>query len=220
VQLGRFPFTRKAPLRRGFRLRLLDARHLAQRPRAPAGKRGRVGRPRGEPPLQVQTPPPQWRAVDHYALLLTLSRGPRPRDRGVAASAFFFLPAIHLSAWKRNSAKLVCKMPHSTARWPPYGRPESSRLLKVGHCMLHLHIMMRSVGCVASSQNTDTDTGVGVVRCSRGWSIMRGTACLTSVCIQGDLKASIHVQARRSSRPRSSPRETSEEALKSCATCG
>jgi hypothetical protein len=71
---------------------------------------------------------------------------------------------IHPSAWKMNSRKLVCKMPQSPARWPPYGRPETSRLLKVDHYLLHLRIMMRSGGCVAFSQNTDTDTGVGVVR--------------------------------------------------------
>jgi hypothetical protein len=68
---------------------------------------------------------------------------------------------IHRSAWKENSQKLVCRMPHSPARLPPYGRPESSRLLKVDHSMLHLRIMMRSGGCAASSQNTDTDTGCG-----------------------------------------------------------
>jgi hypothetical protein len=72
---------------------------------------------------------------------------------------------IHRSAWKWNSQKLVCRMPHSPTRWPPYGRPETSRLLKVNHYMLHLRIMMRLGGCAASSQNTDTDTGVGVVRC-------------------------------------------------------
>ena len=48
------------------------------------------------------------------------------------------------------------------------------------------------------SQNTDTDTGVGVVRClTGGWSIMRGRACLTSVCVQGDMKAVIYGQAGR-----------------------
>jgi hypothetical protein len=91
VQLGRYPFTTKAPLRRGFRLRLVDARHLAHRPRAPGWKEGGVGRPRGEAPLQVRSPPQQWRAADPYALHLTLSRRPRPRDRGVAASAFLAL---------------------------------------------------------------------------------------------------------------------------------
>ena len=63
--------------------------------------------------------------------------------------------------------------------------------------MLHLRIMMRLGGCAASSQNTDADTGVGVVRCLTGWSIMRGPASLTSVCVQGDLKAFIYGQARR-----------------------
>jgi hypothetical protein len=56
-------------------------------------------------------------------------------------------------------------MVHSPARWPPYGRPETSRLLKVDHYMLHVRIEMSLGGCAASSQNTDTDTGVGVVRC-------------------------------------------------------
>ena len=55
-------------------------------------------------------------------------------------------------------------MVHSPARWPPYGRPETSRLLKVNHYVLHLRIMMYLGGCVAFSQNTDTDVGVGVVR--------------------------------------------------------
>jgi hypothetical protein len=50
---------------------------------------------------------------------------------------------------------------------------------------------------VAFSQNTDTDTGVGVVRSFDPVSVTRGTACLTSVCIQGVLRAPIHGQARR-----------------------
>ena len=79
------------------------------------------------------------------------------------------LALIHQSAWKVNSQKVVCRLLHSPASWSPYGQPEIFRLLKVNHYMLHvlLHvrIKMRSCGCVASSQNTDTDTGVGVVRC-------------------------------------------------------
>lgn len=35
------------------------------------------------------------------------------------------------------------------------------------------------------------------VRSSWGWSIMRGRACLTSVCLQGDLKVTIYGQAHR-----------------------
>jgi hypothetical protein len=31
--------------------------------------------------------------------------------------------------------------------------------------MLHLRIMMRSGGCAIFLQNTDTDAGVGVIRC-------------------------------------------------------
>src|SRR5215204_6565900 len=57
-------------------------------------------------------------------------------------------------------------MVHSPARWPPYGRPETSRLLKVDHHMLHVRIKMRLGGCAASSQNADADTGVG------GWQVL------------------------------------------------
>jgi hypothetical protein len=56
-------------------------------------------------------------------------------------------------------------MLHSLAPWPRYGRPETSRLLKVDHYMLRLRIIMRLGGCVAFSQITDADTGVGVLRC-------------------------------------------------------
>jgi hypothetical protein len=70
-------------------------------------------------------------------------------------------PAIHRSAWKGNSQQLVCKMPHGPAGWPPYARPETSRLLKADHDMLHVRIKMRLGGCVASSQKTDADTGGG-----------------------------------------------------------
>jgi hypothetical protein len=43
---------------------------------------------------------------------------------------------------------------------------------------LHVSIKMRSGGCVACSQNTDTDTGGGVVRRFDPGSVTRGTACL------------------------------------------
>ena len=39
--------------------------------------------------------------------------------------------------------------------------------------------------------------GQGVVRSFDPGSVTRGTACLTSVCAQGDLKAAISGQARR-----------------------
>src|SRR5829696_5688778 len=91
---------------------------------------------------------------------------------------------MHPSAWKGNSQKMVCRMPYSPARLLPYGRPEISRLLKVNHYMLLLRIKMRLGGCVASSQNDDADTGGGVVRRFGPGSCMRGTARLTSVCIQ------------------------------------
>jgi hypothetical protein len=85
---------------------------------------------------------------------------------------------------------------HSPARWPLYCCSETSRLLKVNHYMLHVRIEMRLGGCVAFSQNIDTDTGPGVVRRYDPRSTTRGTACLTWVCLQGDIKASIHGQAR------------------------
>jgi hypothetical protein len=66
---------------------------------------------------------------------------------------------IHRSAWKGNSPKLVRMMPHSPSLWPPYGRPESSRLLKVNLCMLHLRIMMHSGGCAALLQNAEMREG-------------------------------------------------------------
>jgi hypothetical protein len=46
-------------------------------------------------------------------------------------------------------------MPHSPARWPPYGRPETSRLLKVNHYMLHVHTKRRSGAYASSLQDTD-----------------------------------------------------------------
>jgi hypothetical protein len=80
-------------------------------------------------------------------------------------------------------SEVGCRMPHSPARWPPYGLPESSRLPKVDHYILDARIKMRSGGCAASSQNTDTDTAVGVVRRFDPGSVTRGTACLTWVCV-------------------------------------
>ena len=49
---------------------------------------------------------------------------------------------------------------------------------------------------------------------------MGGRAGLTSVYVQGDLKAASNGEAAGSSRPRSSARETFEEALKSRGTYG
>jgi hypothetical protein len=85
---------------------------------------------------------------------------------------------------------------HSPARWPLYCCSETSRLLKVNHYMLRARIKMRLGGCAASSQNDDADTEGGVVRCFDPGSVTRGTPCLTWVCLQGDIKASIHGQAR------------------------
>jgi hypothetical protein len=87
-------------------------------------------------------------------------------------------------------------MPHSPARWPPYSRPETSRLLKVNHYVLDVCIKMR-LGAYASSRQDTDYTGGGVVRSFDPGSVTRGTACLISVCVQGDMKAFIYGQARR-----------------------
>jgi hypothetical protein len=63
--------------------------------------------------------------------------------------------------------------------------------------MLHARMKMRLGGCATCSENADANTRVGVVRCLRGRLITRGTACLTSVYLQGDIKALIYGQARR-----------------------
>jgi hypothetical protein len=63
--------------------------------------------------------------------------------------------------------------------------------------MLHVRIKMRLGGSAATSQNTDTDTGGGVVRRFDLGSVTRGTACLTWMCVQGEMKAFIYGQARR-----------------------
>jgi hypothetical protein len=60
---------------------------------------------------------------------------------------------------KGNSPKLVCRMVHSSARWPPYGRPETPRRLKVDHYLSHTGIRMRSSHYAASPQDADTGAG-------------------------------------------------------------
>ena len=63
--------------------------------------------------------------------------------------------------------------------------------------MLHVSIKMRLGRWPASSQNDDADSGGGVVRSFDPGSVTRGRACLTSVCVEGDIKALIYGQARR-----------------------
>jgi hypothetical protein len=64
--------------------------------------------------------------------------------------------------------------------------------------MLHLRIMMRSGGCVARSQNTDTDAGVGGRQeLSTPVDYERYGLPDFGVCTQGDLKAFIYSQASR-----------------------
>jgi hypothetical protein len=77
-------------------------------------------------------------------------------------------------------------MPHSPARWPPYGLPETSRLLKVDHYTLHLRIKMRSCGWAASSQKADY-TGVGVGRSYEPRSDRGSLVVQTLMCIEAGL---------------------------------
>jgi|SRR5215208_732030 hypothetical protein len=75
-------------------------------------------------------------------------------------------------------------MPYSPARWPPHGRTETSRLLKVNHYMLDVRIKMR-LGAYASPRQDTHYTGVG--RSSWERPIIRGPAVLTSMCIHAAL---------------------------------
>ena len=63
--------------------------------------------------------------------------------------------------------------------------------------MLRVRIKMRSGAYASSRQDTDYAGKRGVVRSIDPWSVTRGTACLTSVYVQGDLKVIISGQARR-----------------------
>jgi hypothetical protein len=60
-----------------------------------------------------------------------------------------------------NSQKLVCRMPHSPARWPSYGLPETSRLLKIDHYIAHVRMKMRSDAYASSRQDADYAGGGG-----------------------------------------------------------
>jgi len=73
---------------------------------------------------------------------------------------------IHAPSQDTNSRRLVCRLPYSPAPWPPYGRPETSRLLKVDHYLSRTGIMVRSSQYAAPRQ--DADAGEGVVTSSRG----------------------------------------------------
>jgi hypothetical protein len=66
---------------------------------------------------------------------------------------------IHPRSWKWNSQKLVCKMPHGPTRWPPYGRPETSRPLKVDHYTLHGRTEMRSGKYAAPREDAGRGNG-------------------------------------------------------------
>ena len=50
-------------------------------------------------------------------------------------------------------------MVHSPARWPPYGRPEISRLLKVDHYTLDVRIKMRLGQYAAPPQDAEAGEG-------------------------------------------------------------
>jgi hypothetical protein len=107
---------------------------------------------------------------------------------------------IHRSAWKGNLPRSICRTVH---------RAQVLRLIQplriLGaqnsvHYVLRVRIKMRLGGCASSRQDTDTDTGGGVVRRFDPGSVTRGKACLTSVCLQGNMKAPIYGQVRQGLR--------------------
>jgi hypothetical protein len=97
-----------------------------------------------------------------------------PRSRPLVTKALYFLynplSSVHRGAWKGNFPKLGCRLLHSPARCPPYGRPETSPLLKVDHYTLHVRIKRRSDAYASLRQDTDY-AGAGVVRSSWGRSV-------------------------------------------------
>ncbi len=86
--------------------------------------------------------------------------------RGVAASVLLRVPYAP-ECVEGEFSELVCRMPHCPTHCKPNVRPESSRLLKVDHYMVHVGIKLRFGGWTASSQKADADTGVG------GWQEIR-----------------------------------------------
>ncbi len=82
-------------------------------------------------------------------------RAPGSYSRAGPYPLALLLALIHRSAWKANSQESVYRLLHSPARWAPYGRPETSRLLKDDHYMLHLRIKMRLGAYASSRQDTD-----------------------------------------------------------------
>ena len=93
---------------------------------------------------------------------------------------------IHRGAWKGNSQKLVRRMVHSPARWPRYGRPETSQLLNVDYYMLHVRTELRSGQYAAPVR---TLMRGGVVRRSDPRLLTKGPAVLTSMCVQAISRA-------------------------------
>jgi hypothetical protein len=82
-----------------------------------------------------------------------------PRSRPLVTKALYFLynplSSVHRSAWKGNFPKLGCRLLHSPARCPPYGRLETSQLLKVDHSLLRVRIKIRSGQHAAPRQDAD-----------------------------------------------------------------
>jgi hypothetical protein len=63
--------------------------------------------------------------------------------------------------------------------------------------MLRVRIKMRSGAYASLRSDTDYTGEEGVGRSFEPGSVTRGPACLTSVCVQGDMKAVIYSQADR-----------------------
>jgi hypothetical protein len=75
-------------------------------------------------------------------------------------------------------------MPHSPTRWPPYGRPETSRLLKVDHYFLHVRILIRPSQYAAPLRTLIPGEGSQEFM---GRLIAERTAVQTLMCVRADL---------------------------------
>jgi hypothetical protein len=70
---------------------------------------------------------------------------------------------------------------------PTESATSNTQAQKADHHVLRVRIKMRSGAHASSRQDTDY-AGAVVVRSYDPGSVTRGPACLTSVCIQGDMK--------------------------------
>jgi hypothetical protein len=97
------------------------------------------------------------------------------------------------SAWKEHPQTSICRTVH---RGPILRRIRPHLTLRADHYISRTGRKMRSAP-TRHRVRIPTKRGRGVVRSFGPGSVTRGTDCLTSVCVQGDLKAVIYGQAGR-----------------------